>query len=123
MGLRDRAVTTVYLAYSIQAMAQGITWQFMTLFLKNDLSVGDDFLLITFAWSAPALVVMLATNVWGSISDRIGRRKPFMIVGFVGYASTFFFYFMVTSVFQFVLIGVLGAIFSSAALPVTRECR
>ncbi|MGY5865295.1 MAG: MFS transporter [Candidatus Thorarchaeota archaeon] len=117
MGLRDRAVTTVYLAYSIQAMAQGITWQFMTLFVKNDLSVGDDFLLITFAWSAPALVVMLATNVWGSISDRIGRRKPFMIVGFVGYASTFFFYFMVTSVFQFVLIGVLGAIFSSAALP------
>ena len=116
MGLRVRAVTTVYLAYSIQAMAQAIIWQWMTFFVKHDLLV-DDFLTLTFAWSAPALVVMVTTNVWGSISDRVGRRKPFMIIGFVGYASTFFFYSMVTSVFQFVLVGVVGAVFSSAALP------
>jgi MFS family permease len=116
MGLRDRAVTTVYLAYSIQAMAQAIIWQWMTFFVKHDLFV-EDFLVLTFAWSAPALVVMIATNVWGSISDRIGRRKPFMIVGFLGYASTFFFYSLVTDVFQFVLVGVIGAVFSSAALP------
>ncbi len=116
MGLRDRAVTTVYLAYSIQAMAQSIIWQWMTFFVKHDLFV-EDFLVLTFAWSAPALVVMVATNVWGSISDRIGRRKPFMIVGFLGYASTFFFYFMVSNVFEFVLVGVIGAVFSSAALP------
>ena len=116
MGLRDRAVTTVYLAYSIQAMAQAIIWQWMTFFVKHDLFV-EDFLVLTFAWSAPALVVMIATNVWGSISDRIGRRKPFMIVGFLGYASTFFFYSLVTDVFQFVLVGVVGAVFSSAALP------
>ncbi|MHA1964167.1 MAG: MFS transporter [Candidatus Thorarchaeota archaeon] len=116
MGLRDRAVTTVYLAYSIQAMAQAIIWQWMTFFVKHDLFV-EDFLVLTFAWSAPALVVMIATNVWGSISDRIGRRKPFMIVGFLGYASTFFFYSLVTDVLQFVLVGVIGAVFSSAALP------
>ena len=116
MGLRDRAVTTVYLAYSIQAMAQSIIWQWMTFFVKHDLFV-DDFLVLTFAWSAPALVVMIATNVWGSISDRVGRRKPFMIVGFLGYALTFFFYFWVTNVFEFVLVGAIGAIFSSAALP------
>jgi len=116
MGLRDRAVTTVYLAYSIQAMAQSIIWQWMTFFVKHDLLVGD-FLLLTVAWSAPALVVMFATNAWGSISDRLGRRKPFMIIGFLGYASTFFFYSMVNDVFQFVLVGVTGAIFSSAALP------
>ncbi|MHA2396160.1 MAG: MFS transporter [Candidatus Thorarchaeota archaeon] len=116
MGLRDRAVTTVYLAYSIQAMAQAIIWQWMTFFVKHDLFV-EDFLVLTFAWSAPALVVMVATNVWGSISDRIGRRKPFMIVGFLGYASTFFFYSLVTDVIQFVLVGVIGAVFSSAALP------
>ncbi len=116
MGLRDRAVTTVYLAYSIQAMAQAIIWQWMTFFVKHDLLV-DDFLVLTFAWSVPALVVMVATNVWGSLSDRVGRRKPFMVIGFFGYASTFFFYSMVTDVFQFVLVGVVGAVFSSAALP------
>jgi DHA1 family multidrug resistance protein-like MFS transporter len=97
-------------------MAQAIIWQWMTFFVKHDLLV-EDFLVLTFVWSAPALVVMIATNFWGSISDRIGRRKPFMIVGFLGYASTFFFYTMVTSVFQFVLVGVVGAMFSSAALP------
>jgi DHA1 family multidrug resistance protein-like MFS transporter len=116
MGLRDRAVTTVYLAYSIQAMAQAMIWQWMTFFVKHDLFV-DDFLVLTLVWSAPALVVMVVTNVWGSLSDRVGRRKPFMIVGFVGYASTFLFYSMVTDVFQFVLVGVVGAVFSSAALP------
>jgi MFS family permease len=97
-------------------MAQAIIWQWMTFFVKHDLFV-EDFLVLTFAWSAPALVVMIATNVWGSISDRIGRRKPFMIVGFLGYASTFFFYSLVTDVLQFVLVGVIGAVFSSAALP------
>ncbi|MFW9768862.1 MAG: MFS transporter, partial [Candidatus Thorarchaeota archaeon] len=102
--------------YSIQAMAQAIIWQWMTYFVKHDLLV-EDFLILTFAWSTPALVVMIATNGWGSISDRIGRRKPFMIVGFLGYASTFFLYSLVTDVFQFVLVGAIGAIFSSAALP------
>ena len=97
-------------------MAQAIIWQWMTFFVKHDLFV-DDFLVLTFAWSIPALVVMIVTNLWGSLSDRTGRRKPFMIVGFLGYASTFFFYSMVTDVFQFVLVGVVGAVFSSAALP------
>jgi len=116
MVLRDRAVTTVYLTYSIQSMAQAIIWQFMTFFIKHDLFI-DDFLVLTLAWSAPALVVMIATNLWGTISDRVGRRKPFMIVGFLGYSSTFFFYTFVNDVLQFVFIGVVGAIFSSAALP------
>ncbi len=116
MVLRDRAVTTVYLTYSIQSMAQAIIWQFMTFFVKHDLFV-EDFLVLTFAWSAPALAVMIATNLWGTISDRVGRRKPFMIVGFLGYSSTFFFYTFVTDVIQFVFIGIVGAIFSSAALP------
>ena len=97
-------------------MSQSIIWQWMTFFVKHDLFV-NDFLILTFAWSAPALVVMIATNVWGSLSDRVGRRKPFMVIGFLGYASTFFFYSMVTDVLQFVLVGVVGAIFSSAALP------
>ena len=97
-------------------MAQAIIWQWMTFFVKHDLFV-EDFLVLTLAWSAPALIVMIATNVWGSISDRMGRRKPFMILGFLGYASTFFFYSLVTDVLQFVTVGVVGAIFSSAALP------
>ncbi len=97
-------------------MAQAIIWQWMTYFVKHDLLV-EDYLVLTFAWSAPALVVMLATNVWGSISDGVGRRKPFMIIGFIGYASTFFFYSIVSDVVQFVLVGIVGAVFSSAALP------
>ncbi|MFX1606828.1 MAG: MFS transporter [Promethearchaeota archaeon] len=116
MSLRNRAVTTVYLAYSIQSMAQAIIWQWMTFFVKHDLFV-EDFLVLTLAWSAPAIVVMIATNIWGSISDQIGQRKPFMVVGFLGYASTFFFYSLVTDVLQFVAVGVVGAVFSSAALP------
>jgi DHA1 family multidrug resistance protein-like MFS transporter len=61
---------------------------------------------------------MGAVNIWGSISDNLEVRKPFMIIGFIGYASTFLLYSFVTNSFQFLIVAIIGAFFSSAALPV-----
>jgi DHA1 family multidrug resistance protein-like MFS transporter len=61
---------------------------------------------------------MGAVNIWGSISDNLEVRKPFMIIGFIGYASTFLLYSFVTNSFQFLIVAIIGAFFSAAALPV-----
>jgi DHA1 family multidrug resistance protein-like MFS transporter len=66
----------------------------------------------------PGVVTTSAVNMWGSFSDKYEVRKPFMIIGFTGYASTFLLYSFVTNSIQFLFVAVVGAFFSSAALPV-----
>ena len=112
----DRPVLAVYLAYATQNMGQAIAWQFITYFVKHDLGE-TSFLMLTLVWSVPALVTMVGVNFWGSLSDRVGKRKPFMVVGFIGYSSTFLLYSFVTNTLQFVMVAMAGAAFSSAAIP------
>ncbi|MHA1938265.1 MAG: MFS transporter, partial [Candidatus Thorarchaeota archaeon] len=116
MGLRDRATAAVYLVYGLQAVGMAISWQFVTLFVKHELGT-PDFLTLTIVWAGPAFVTILAVNFWGAFSDRISARKPFMIVGFIGYAYTFTLYSFVTTSVQFLGVAVLGAILSSASMP------
>jgi len=112
----SRSAVAAYMSYAIQSTGQAIAWQFVTHFVKHGLLV-DSFIILTLVWSAPAFVTMGAVNLWGSVSDRVGRRKPFMVLGFIGYASTFFFYSFVTDVVQFLVIAMVGAAFSAAAIP------
>lgn len=116
MGLRDKATVSVYIAYALQSAALAMSWQFVSLFVKHELGA-PDFLTITAIWAAPAFINIVAVNFWGAFSDRVGERKPFMIVGFFGYALTFSLYSMVYSSVQYLVVAVLGAVISSAALP------
>jgi MFS family permease len=112
----DRSRIAVYLAYASQSMGQAMAWQFITFFAKHDLGESSH-LVLAFVWAIPAFVTMIAVYLWGSLSDRVGRRKPFMVVGFIGYTYTFFLYSLVTDVFQFVLVAMAGAACSAAAIP------
>lgn len=112
----DRSRIAVYLAYASQSMGQAMAWQFITFFAKHDLGESSQ-LVLAFVWAIPAFVTMIAVYLWGSLSDRVGRRKPFMVVGFIGYTYTFFLYSFVTDVFQFVLVAMAGAACSAAAIP------
>jgi MFS family permease len=116
MGVRDRATVAVYLVYGLQSTGMAISWQFATLFVKHELGA-PDFLTLTIVYATPSFVTMAAVNLWGAFSDRSRARKPFMVVGFLGYAYTFMLYSFVTTSLQFLLIGVLGAMLSSASLP------
>lgn len=40
-----------------------------------------------------------------------------MIIGFIGYATTFIFYFFVVTIVQYLIVAAIGSLFSSAALP------
>ncbi|MFW9968438.1 MAG: MFS transporter, partial [Candidatus Thorarchaeota archaeon] len=116
MGRHDRPTAAVYLVYGLQATGIAISWQFVTLFVKHELGA-PDFLTLTIVWAAPAFVNILAVNFWGALSDRSRVRKPFMIIGFLGYAYTFTLYSYVTTSFQFLGVAVLGAMLSSASMP------
>ncbi|RDE16292.1 MAG: hypothetical protein C4K47_01890 [Candidatus Thorarchaeota archaeon] len=112
----DRSRLAVYLAYSCQNMGQAIAWQFITYFAKHDLGEASP-LVLAYVWAAPALVTTAAVYFWGSLSDRVGKRKPFMVLGFIGYSYTFLLYSFVTNVLLFVLVAMAGAAFSAAAIP------
>ncbi|MBD3405714.1 MAG: MFS transporter [Candidatus Lokiarchaeota archaeon] len=112
-----RDILAIYFSFGFQSTATAISWQFITYFIKHDLEVSS-FLLMTLVWSAPAIIVMVGSNLWGSISDRKGRRKPFMIMGFLGYALTYFLYSFVQDWMQFLFVSLVGSLFYASALPV-----
>ncbi|TXT54213.1 MAG: Multidrug resistance protein MdtG [Candidatus Thorarchaeota archaeon] len=107
----------IYISFGFQSTATAISWQFITYFVKHDLQVSS-FLLMTLVWSAPAVVTMVASNLWGSVSDKKGRRKPFMIMGFVGYAATYLMYSFIQDWLQFLFVSLVGSFFYAAALPI-----
>jgi MFS family permease len=112
----ERLRLFVYLAYALQAVGLAISWQFTTFFVKHELG-SPDFITLTVVFALPAMVTMAAVNVWGWISDRVGRRQPFMIIGFLGYSATFLGYSIVSDSFQYLIVAMIGAVFSAAALP------
>ncbi len=116
MAFLNRSIASVYFAYALQATAQAISWQFAVFFVKHDLNA-TSFLELSLAYALPPFVIMLMAPIWGSLSDRWKKRKLFMIIGFIGYAITFIFYAFVFNIIQYLIVAVIGAIFSSAALP------
>ncbi|TFG98962.1 MFS transporter [Candidatus Thorarchaeota archaeon] len=116
MAFLNRSVASVYLAYALQATAQAISWQFVTYFVKNDLNT-TSFFELSLASAIPAFIIMAMSPIWGTLSDHWKKRRVFMIIGFIGYASTFLFYAFVADFLQYLIVAAIGAIFSSAALP------
>ena len=111
MAVFSRSVASVYLAYALQATAQAISWQFVTFFVKHDLSA-TSFVELSLASALPAFIIMVMAPVWGTLSDRWKRRKLFMVIGFIGYALTFIFYAIVADIIQYLVVSVIGAMFS-----------
>ncbi len=106
----------VYVAFSIQAIAMAIGWQFISYFLRHEIGV-TSYVVITTLFAVPALVTIGAVSFWGYVSDWIGHRKPVMILGFVGYFATYLFYSFVTNEVEYFIIAVVGTFFSAGAIP------
>lgn len=116
MAFSNRSIASVYFAYALQSTAQAISWQFATFFVKHDLNA-TSYLELSLAYALPAFVIMIMAPIWGSLSDRWKKRKLFMIIGFIGYAISFIFYAFVFNIIQYLIVAVIGSIFSAAALP------
>ncbi|MGQ4871854.1 MAG: MFS transporter [Candidatus Thorarchaeota archaeon] len=116
MGTNSVSSWGLYLAFGLQSVGMAIGWQYITYFLKHELGV-TSFILMTTIFAAPSFVMILAMSFWGAISDRVGKRKPFLLLGFTGYFATYLLYSFVSTSTEYFVIAVVGTFFSSAALP------
>lgn len=66
--------------------AMGLSIPLATLFIEN---LGADFGQISLILASSAAVGLVCSYVWGRASDRLGRRKPLMVVGLAGMALAY----------------------------------
>lgn len=116
MELSERNILAVYVSFAMLATSQAISWQFISYFILHDLNV-TNYLLLNIIWSIGPLVMMVTMSIWGSISDKMGKRKPFILLGFIGYGATFLFSSFVADGFQYFIVTLVGSIFAASALP------
>lgn len=65
-----------------------------------------------------ALMRLIFGPMWGSLSDRIGR-KPVLMVGVFGYAITMFFFGLATQLWMLFAARIISGLLSSATSPTT----
>jgi PPP family 3-phenylpropionic acid transporter len=63
-----------------------------------------------------AVVGVFATSAWGSFSDSVGRRRPFIALGCTVLASTMIAYTFVSSFETFLIVAVLGALLAPSSM-------
>ena len=116
MKLTERNILAVYVAYAFLAASQAMSWQFISYFILHGLLV-TNFFILNIIWSIAPLVMMVTMSIWGSASDRFKKRKPFMLIGFLGYGATNLFSSFVTNGFQYSIVLFIGSIFAASAIP------
>ncbi len=72
---------------------------------------------VTLLTGVYALMQLVFAPLWGSWSDRIGRR-PLILIGIAGYIVAQILFGLATSLWLLYLARILGGILSSATLPV-----
>ncbi len=83
-------------------------------FLITSLGAGGrDLGMLTSVYAAMQLVF---APIWGSLSDRVGR-KPILMVGVLGYAAAMFVFGLTTRIWMLYLARTFSGVLSSAALP------
>jgi DHA1 family multidrug resistance protein-like MFS transporter len=68
--------------------------------------------------SSYAVMRLVCAPVWGSLSDRIGR-KPVLMIGICGYAITMIWFGLATQLWMLFAARILSGILSSATAPTT----
>jgi len=63
-----------------------------------------------------AIVGVFAKSAWGSFSDSVGRRKPFIAFGCIVFASTMIAYTLISSFEAFLILGVVGSLFAPSSM-------
>jgi DHA1 family multidrug resistance protein-like MFS transporter len=64
------------------------------------------------------LVGVPASVFWGNLSDQLHRRRPFLFLGFLGFAGSTILLGLASSVGQVAVISITGALLSTAVEPV-----
>ncbi|MFX0077752.1 MAG: MFS transporter [Candidatus Hermodarchaeota archaeon] len=111
-----RYIWGLFLGFSLFHVAQSIFWQFGSYYLF--VGIGEtQFLLIGLVGGLPVLIGLTGVYLWGSISDKLHRRLPFIIFGFLGQAISFLLYIFIQDSITFLIVTCAAYFFSLAAVP------
>lgn len=69
--------------------------------------------------SLNALAGVVAFSLWGNLSDRMGRRRPFLILGMIGFCLCTLLIGMGHNVTQVLISGMVGGFLMAAVTPVS----
>ena len=111
-----RYIWGILLGFSLYHFAASIFWQFGSFYLFE--GIGETaFFLIGLIGGLPVLVGLTGVYLWGVLSDRWHRRLPFIIIGFLAQAVSFFLYIFIQDSISFLIMTCASYLFSLAAVP------
>ena len=106
-----------FLSYFPMNTSAGITGPLAPLFITELLAGGIiDYSIYVIVSS---IASVLGLMVWGNLSDRLGKRRMFVIIGFVSLAVTSVLLAISFNTAYFISISFLSGFFGSAATPVS----
>jgi DHA1 family multidrug resistance protein-like MFS transporter len=107
---------TWFYVFIPQKLGSGLTATLLPLFVVQ--VAGGNVADVGRVTALAALAGVPASIFWGNLSDRLGRRRPFLLLGFLGFATSLLLISLGHSVSQVLIVSTLGALFSTAIEPV-----
>ena len=114
-GNSRRNVLILSLTLVVVMLGFGIVIPITPFYLENLGAGGTELGLLVACY---AVMRLIFGPIWGSVSDRVGR-KPVLMVGIVGYGLTMVLFGMATKLWMLFVIRSLSGILSSATSPTT----
>src|SRR3990170_3049516 len=102
-------------AYLPNGMAGGATSPLIPLFTSR---LGGSIAEVGIVAAAPSIASVPAFLLWGTWADRLGRRKPFLLIGFAGLAGSLLAMAFVQTISQLYLANLLMGFLAAASGPV-----
>ena len=122
--MRKRLSLRVWLALLIVGLTGQFAWtienMYLNVFLYNTISQDPGYVAAMVGWSAAAATV--TTLVMGALSDRLGRRKAFIVLGYLAWGVSVAAFGFVTVEGTARLFGAAGAVSAAAVLVVVLDC-
>lgn len=113
MSTGDRNVYILALTLTVVTLGVGMVVPILPFYMEKLGAGGTELGLLTACY---ALMRLIFGPLWGSLSDRVGR-KPVMLVGILGYAVTMFWFGLATELWMMFVARTLSGILSAATSP------
>ncbi|MEM2897460.1 MAG: MFS transporter, partial [Candidatus Bathyarchaeia archaeon] len=81
------------------------------------LQVGGNVADVGLISSAYSLLSVFSSRFWGSVSDRVGKRKPFIVLGFASTGFILTLFSFASKVWQLILLNALMGFLTTAYIP------
>lgn len=103
-----------FYAYLPQGISGGATSTLIPLFA---FALGQNLFTVGIIAAATSIASVPAFMLWGSLSDRLGRRKPFLLIGFVGSGVALVAMALSRTMSEFYLANLLAGFLGAASGP------